>query len=89
MAKRPTRFERDLADLHGDADVEIIEMEPAEGPRRRYKVLSKEREFMADYPPLYRKMAIILGLIWSSVGLILSLVAVGGGLYLLWALFFL
>ena len=89
MARRPTKFERDLADLHGDADIEIIEMEPAEGPRRRYKVVTQEKPFMADYPPFYRFCLWLLGVFWGGVALIAGFGVLAGLIYMIWAVLFL
>lgn len=86
MAKHPTKFERDLADLHGDADVEIIEMEPGDEPRRRYRVVTREKPFMADQPPAIRYGVATLGIIWSLVLIILSGTAVIISLWFLWAI---
>lgn len=87
MARRSTRFERDLADLHGDADVEIVELQPAAAPRR-YRVVSQPKGFMDGFPPIARFAGGLLGVVISLAMLIASLVAAGAALYLLWALFF-
>lgn len=88
MARRPTPFERDLADLHGDAEVEIIEMQPAEGAARRYRVVSKEKPLMAEYPPFIRFAAGTLGVAASLVMIVVSLIGLGAALWLMWFFLF-
>lgn len=86
MVRRPTRFERDLAELHGDVDVEIVE-----GPARRsYRVISGAKPFMADYPPFVRVAALVLGvvilvpiLIGAAVALLTGIAGILFGLKLM------
>lgn len=77
MARRPTKFERDLAELHGDVDIDIVEMQPSAGP---YRVVSEPKGFMAEYPPFVRVAAQVLGVLVLGPILIAAAVAVLAGM---------
>lgn len=87
MARRPTKLEREIADLHG-ADAEVIEYEDVEGEERPtgkiYRVKAKSDDPMPGAPWWARLVMIVLLGIVVVVGLVVGGTALYFGLSMLW-----
>jgi hypothetical protein len=82
MAKRPTRLEREIADLHG-TDAEVIEYEEVDGEERPtgkvYRVKAKSDDPMPGAPWWARlvvavplAVVVVVGAIVSVIGIVLA-----------------
>lgn len=80
MARRPTRFERDLADLHGDGVIEMIDVTPRAKEKTSYRAFVREPDFIKTMPPFVRGSFFVIAFTVLSAVLVLAGIALLGAL---------